>query len=153
MITGAVMAALRTKFAALPELSGVEVYIALPLTADDAPDLVLIGHDGDLEGETTATVEYEWANLACTSRYEIGSIPCAVISQTGDEQDMQGRYDRVQVLLAAMENALVTDINTGGSLAGLVMGATITSGSPRPIQNQAGASVLAPFTVMYRAQV
>jgi hypothetical protein len=153
MITGAVIAALRTKFAALPAMDGVEVHVALPVTADDADDLVLLGHDGDLDSEATATCEYEWANLACTSRYELGSIPCAVISQSGDEGDMQGRYDRVQVLLSAMENALVTDIHTGGALAGLVMGATITSGEPRPLQNQAGARVLAPFTVTYRAQV
>lgn len=153
MITGAVMAALRTKFAALPAMSGIEVYVGLPVTSDDPADLVLLGHDGDLDSESQVTVEYEWANIAGTSRYETGTVPCAVISQTGDEGDMLGRYSRVDVLLSAMENALVTDMNTGGALAGLVMGCTITAGQSRPIQNAAGAAVLAPFIFTYRAQV
>jgi hypothetical protein len=153
MLLASVMSALRLKFAALPDLSGVDVYCALPVSSDDVAECVLIGHDGEFESDVTATTVYEWANLACTSRYELGTIPCAVLSQSGDEKDMQGRFDRVQVLLAAMENALVTDMNTGGALAGLVMGATITSAVPRSSQNQAGALVLSPFTITYRAQV
>jgi hypothetical protein len=152
MISGSVIAALRTKFEGLPALEGVPVFCALPVSAGDDRDLVLVGHDGEVDSENAATVEYEWANLACTSRYELGSIPCAVISQSGDD-DMQAKFNRAQLLLAAMENALVTDIATAGPLSGLVMIAHITSGTMRSLQNQAGACVLAPFTVTYRAQV
>lgn len=153
MIMGSVISALKTKFAALPALSGVDIHVGLPVTGDDAPAIVLLAHDGDPESEAVPLVEYEWANIGGTSRYELGNLPCAVIAQTGDEGDMQGMYDRVQVLLQAMENALVTDMNTGGALSGLVMGATITTAQPRPRQNAAGACVIGPFTVIYRAQV
>jgi hypothetical protein len=152
MILGSVLAALKTKFAALPVLTGVEVYVGMPVTSDDPQDLVLLSHDGEWDSDAQPTVEYEWANIAGTSRYETGNIPCALISQSGDD-DMQARFDRVQVLLAAMENALVTDMNSGVALGGLVMGCTITSGQARQIQNEAGAAVLAPFVLTYRAQV
>jgi hypothetical protein len=112
----------------------------------------MLSHDGELESDARPEVTYEWANIAGTSRYETGNIPCAVVSQSGDD-NMQARFDRVQVLLAAMENALVTDMNSGAALGGLVMGCTITAGMTRPLQNSAGAAVLGPFTITYRAQV
>jgi hypothetical protein len=148
MIAGSVVGALVTKFAGLPALTGVPVYTALPVTDAPDADLVLIGHDGRFDSETELQVEYEWANIGGTSRYELGTVPCAVICQSGDT-DMQARFDRAQVLLAAMENALVADLD----LSGLVMIAHITSGGPLPLQNEAGSGVLAPFVITYRAQV
>jgi hypothetical protein len=152
MIAGAVIAALVTKFAALPALAGVPVYAALPVTDAADPDFVVIGHDGRVDSETELTVTYEWANLNCTSRYELGEIPCALVTQSGDD-DMQARFDRFQILMQAMENALVTDMSTAGALSGLVMGVTITSGGPLPLQNEDGSGVIGPFVVSYRAQV
>jgi hypothetical protein len=148
MIAGSVIAALVAKFTGLPVMEGVPVYTALPVTDSADPDLVLVGHDGRLDSETELSVDYEWANIGGTSRYELGTIPCAVICQSGDDV-MQDRFDRAQVLLAAMENALVADLD----LSGLVMIAHITSGGPLPLQNEAGSGVLAPFIVTYRAQV
>lgn len=148
MIAGSVVAALVTRFTTASASLGAVVYTALPVTAAPDEDVVLVGHDGDIDSDTSTTVEYEWANLAATSRYEIGSVPCAVISQSGDD-DMQARFAQAQLVLRALENSLVADL----SLSGLVMIAHITSGGLRPLQNQGGARVLCPFYVTYRAQV
>lgn len=155
MIVAAVLGALQARFGTLPALTTpktVTVHIGLPMTADSVNDLVLLGHDGEEDSEVGVTVAYEWANIAGTSRYENGTIPGAIICQSGDT-DMLARFTRAAVLGAAMENALVSDMNSGTPLGGLVMGAMITLATPRSLQNQAGARVLQPFTVTYRAQV
>lgn len=154
MITGQVIAALKARFETIPALSGIAVYIGLPTTDDETTDLVMLAHDGSTDDNAPLTeVTYEPADIGGIYRYETGAIPGAVISQSGDEIDMQGRFDRVQVLLAAMENALVTDMRTSTALSGLVLGVWITSAQAEAIQNQAGVALRAPFTVTYRAQV
>ncbi len=135
-------------FSGLPALAGVAVYNGSPVSSAADLDLVLVNDDGDPASDASSTFEQEWANLAATSRYERGTVVCAVISQSGDT-DLQDRQDRAEALLDACEAALHADVTLGG----LVMTAQISSGSARPIQNSAGSAVVAPFTISYFAQV
>lgn len=140
--------ALIATFAALPALAGVPVYDAEPVTGAADPDLLLVGDDGDPESSIASTYEQQWTNLACTTRQEVGEVMCAAISQSGDT-DMQARRDRVFGWVAACENSLRADITLGG----VVASAHLIRGSARPVQNDRGAAMVAPFTVAYLAHI
>lgn len=143
-----VMSALVTTFTASSSLTGVDVRDGPPLDGVGDADFVLVGHDGTPDSNADMTVEQEWADLGCTSRYENGEVICAVVSQTGDT-DLQVRRDRAFTLLAACESALVADRTLGG----LVMSAQFVRGAARQFQNRNGSAVVAQFTVTYFAQV
>jgi hypothetical protein len=140
--------ALTTLFSGLPALAGVAVYNGPGVSAAADLDLVLVNDDGDPDSDASSTFEQEWANLAATSRYERGVVVCGVISQSGST-DLHDRQDRAAVLLDACQTAVHADV----TLAGLVLSAQVVSGSARPIQNSAGAAVVAPFVIAYLAQV
>jgi hypothetical protein len=131
--------------AALP---GVEVADGPPVEAPGVPDLVLVAHDQTPDGDSTITIEQEWADLAASSRYERGQIPCCVVAQTGDV-DIAGRRARAVQLLAACEAALRSDRTLGGS----VMTAQFASGAVHQIQNDEGSAVVGAFQITYMAQV
>lgn len=141
-----VVTALVAGFAAA--LPGVEVADGPPVEAPGAVDLVFVGHDQSPDADSVITIGQEWANLACTSRYETGEIPCCVLSQTGDT-DIAARRARAMQLLAACEVRLRADL----SLGGVVMTSQMTSAVAHEYQNGDGSAVVVPFTVTYRAQV
>jgi len=137
-----------TLFDTLPALAGAAVYNGPSVSSAADLDLVLVNDDGDPDSDAASTYEQEWADLACSSRYERGTVACGVISQSGST-DIEARQDRVAALLAACEAGVHADVTLGG----LVMSAQVVAGSARPIQNSAGAAVVAPFAITYFAQV
>jgi hypothetical protein len=145
---GTVLTALVAAFSAQPALAGVEVIDGASAEAPGAVDLVLVGHDASPDGDAEIGVEQEWADLAATSRYERGSVPCTVLSQSGDV-DIPGRRARAMELLAACETALRADRTLGG----LVMVAQVSTAGAHQYLNGDGTAVVVPFTVTYMAQV
>lgn len=131
--------------AALP---GVEVGDGPPVESPGVVDLVLVGHDQSPDADSAITTRQEWANLACTSRYETGEIPCCVFTQSGDT-DIAARRTRAMQLLAACEVRLRADL----SLGGVVMTSQLVAAVAHEYQNVDGSAVVVPFTVTYRAQV
>jgi len=142
------MSSLVAIFAALPALSGVDVRDGPPLDGMGDADFVLVGHDATPDSSADMTVEQEWADLACTRRYETGEVICSALSQTGDT-DLQARRDRAFALLAACESAVLADLTLGG----VAMSAQFSRASARQFQNKNGSAVVVPFTVTYRAIV
>lgn len=141
-----VQAALVTLFtAALP---GVAVYDDDALTAENDDRFVIVGDDWDPESDSTSTFEQEWADLACSSRYERGSIPCAAGAITGDDDTAAVRAAAFAVV-AACETTLRAD----RTLAGLVLIAQLASGSVQLLQTTRGPFLVAQFEITYMAQV
>jgi hypothetical protein len=143
-----VMTALAALFAGLPALAGVVVSDGPPLDGMGSPDFVLVGDDGLPDSTAEITVEQEWADLACTRRHETGEVICSALSQTGDT-DMQARRDRAFALFAACEAAVLADQTLGG----VVLSSQLARAGARQFQNSAGAAVVVPFVVTYRAIV
>lgn len=142
-VSGALVALFR---AALP--ASVPVYDDDPVTNADDDAFVLVGDDGDPESERESTFGQEWADLACSSRHERGSIPCAAVAASGDTDPATTRTAAF-ALLSACETAL----RTNRTLSGLVMTAQLTTGSALLAQGDNGSWVIAQFEITYMAQV
>jgi hypothetical protein len=127
-------------------LDGVLVFDGPPVTPASTMDLVIIGDDGGQDSGDQSTFEQGWVDLACTRREETGEVLCAAISSYG-ATDIRTRRDRVDVLLTACEN----DLRSDQTLGGVVYSATFLRGNSTGMQNTAGAAVVTPFTVRYRA--
>ncbi len=143
-----VLTALTASIAALPALSGVEVLDGPRPEAPGAADMVIVGDDGDPDSSAQVAVTQEWANLAATSRYEFGEVPCCVVSQSGDT-DLTARRDRAAAVLAAIEAAVLSDLTLGGRVMVLQLNAL----RAQQYQNSAGSAAVLPFTITYMAQV
>lgn len=142
----AVCAALVSTLAvALPD---VQVNDGPLAQAPGVTDLVLVGHDATPDADPTITISQEWADLAATSRYERGSIPCCVVAQTGDV-DVPGRRARAMQLVAACEVALRANRTLGAA----VMTSELTAGGVHQFSNSDGTAVIAQFEITYLAQV
>lgn len=142
----AVVSALVTAFtAALP---GTEVHDGRPVEAPGATEMVIVAHDATPDGNAVITIQQEPANLAGTSRYERGQIPCCVLAQTGDV-DIPERRARATQILGSCETALRAD----RTLAGAVMTAEVVAGEVHQFSNKAGTAVVAQFQITYMAQV
>jgi hypothetical protein len=148
VILAAFIAAVFARFAGLTALAGVPVYAGSPVTSAADMRFVVIGDDGDPESDVSAGYEQEPADLAGTFRYERGSLPCAVIAQSGDT-DVQARLTEAAALLDACSDSVRAD----PQFAGLVLGCQFTVGTVKPVQNTAGSAVVAPFTLAYLASV
>jgi hypothetical protein len=140
-----VQAALVTAFAAALT---VPVYDEDPVTNEPDPQFVVVGDDWDPESEATSTFTQEWSNLAATSRYERGSIPCVAVASSGDTDPVVVRQQAFG-LLASCETALRADLTLGG----LVLTVQLANGAVRLAQTNQGPFVAAQFEVTYMAQV
>lgn len=144
-VDAVVRALVSTFTAALP---GVEVSDG-PLVGEiGVTELVIVAHDATPDANTTITIQQEWADLAATSRYERGSIPCCVLAQTGDV-DIPGRRIRATQILSTCETAL----RSNRTLAGAVMTAELVTGEVHQFSNPKGTAVVAQFQITYMAQV
>ncbi len=111
-------------------------------------EMVLVAHDATPDADAVITVEQEWADLAATSRYERGSIPCCVVAQTGDV-DIPGLRSRALQILATCE----TTLRANRTLTGAVMTSEFASGEVHQFSNKDGTAVIAAFEITYMAQV
>lgn len=127
-------------------LDGTLVFDGPPVTPASTMDLLIIGDDGGQDSGDQSTFEQVWVDLACTRREEYGEVLCSAISSYGGT-DVRSRRDRVDVLLTACEN----DLRSDQTLGGVVYSATFIRAASTGMQNTAGAAVVTPFTVRYRA--
>ncbi len=96
----------------------VPVYDGLESTSAADTDFVLVGDDGAVEtvGEPAATSNQDWSTFELGSRAEEGTVTCAVISQSGDD-DLAARRTASKTTMAAVEAALRATENLGGVVA------------------------------------
>jgi hypothetical protein len=142
----AVLDALVSAFTvALPTVSVMD---GPPVKPPGDTELVLVAHDATPDADATITLDQEWADLACTSRYERGSIPCCVVAQSGDV-DIPGRRARAIQMLASIETAL----RANRTLGGVAMTSEFVTGEVHQFQNGDGSAVVAQFQITYMAQV
>lgn len=108
---------------------------------------VLVGDDRDPDSESASTFEHEWADLACTTKYERGSIPCVAVASSGDTVT-----DAVRTAAFALVSACETALRANRTLSGLVMIARLSSGAA-VVSQDGGAVADVRFEITYLAQV
>jgi len=126
----------------------VPVYDGLPATSAADTEFVLIGDDGATEtvGEPAATSNQDWSTFELGSRAEEGTVTCAVISQSGDD-DLAARRTASKALMVSIETALRATENLGGVVAaGGIDTTTLYQG-----RNANGCFVRRVFTYRYTA--
>jgi len=126
----------------------VPVYDGLPATSAADTEFVLIGDDGATEtvGEPAATSNQDWSTFELGSRAEEGTVTCAVISQSGDD-DLAARRAASRALMVSIEAALRATENLGGVVAaGGIDTITLYQG-----RNANGGFVRRVFTYRYTA--
>jgi hypothetical protein len=143
-----VVSALVTGFRGLPGLAGVRVDDSSSPGSGSSKDIVTVGDDGDPESDVVATYEQEWANFSHTRRREAGSIPGAVIAQSGSTNIALMRI-RANDLL----NICAAYVNANPDLGGVVSTIEWVSGDMEPLQTDLGAAIVAPFIINYWTQI
>jgi hypothetical protein len=143
-----VVSALVLAFQGLSGLAGVLVDDSSSPSGSSAKDIVTIGDDGDPESDTVATYEQEWANFSQTRAKETGSIPCAVIAQSGST-----KIDSVRVRAGVLLNVCAAYVKANPTLDGQVSSMRLSAGDMMPVQTDLGAAIIAPFTITYWTQI
>ncbi len=128
-------------------LAGVVIADGVSPTALAANDFIIIGHDGTLDRGILAdvteagTAAQEWMAVPA-QRDETGAVNCVAVAQTGDSNDLPGRRNRAQALVAACEDAAIAVTGTI-EFDGTLEAHFLTR------QDMEGCAVMAVFTVGY----
>jgi hypothetical protein len=148
--------ALIAAFAAAPALTGVTVDDGVRITGEPDDDFIVVGHDGSLEADGSLSHETgagTWTQSPLEFedvRQESGAVNCVAISQTGDTGDLAGRRARVQVLVAACEDAATALQPT--ATGGIIFDGGDDQGAMRYRQVDRGAVAMITFTIGYSTQ-
>ncbi len=145
--------ALLAAFATAAPLSGVTVSDGPSPTAAQAPDFIIVGHDGSLDADGTlsgvtqaGSLTQAWLEFQAI-RNETGHVHCVAVSQTGDWMDLAARRARTQALVAACEDAALA----AGVVGGLQFEGTEDAAVAYRQLDQ-GVAVIIPFTIGYTTQ-
>jgi hypothetical protein len=142
------LTALHSLTSTAPDLKalGVRVSNGAQVTDAAAPDWLLIGWDGDPEGEfETARTEGGWSDLA-VGREENFEMPCAAISNRGDT-DVLAAQARVYEIAGVLGALLKANPSVGLDSLEVAIAATTLQ---RP-QTDQGASARLVITLAGRA--
>jgi hypothetical protein len=132
-------------------LSGLAVYDGpeFTLTEDRVGEFVIVGGNGDPEGEPGG-LDQQWVGLGAKSRDETGTVVCAVIVQSGDTTLKPSR-DRAFAILDTLTASLLTDPTLGGAVTdGWLLP---LSGAPEQRENSLGSYVRLSLTVSFKSRV
>jgi hypothetical protein len=142
--------ALLAAFAASSPLSGVTVSDGPSLTAAQAQDFIIVGHDGALDADgalsgitQAGSLTQGWLEFQAV-KDETGHVHCVAVSQTGDSTDLPARRARAQALVAACEDAAMA----AGVVGGLQFEGTEDAAVAYRQLGQ-GVAVIVPFTIGY----
>jgi len=145
--------ALIAAFGTAAPLTGVTVSDGPSLTAAQAADFIIVGHDGSLDADgalsgitQAGSLTQAWLEFPAT-KDETGHIHCVAVSQTGDAADLPARRARAQVLVAACEDAALA----AGVVSGLQFEGTEDAAVAYRQLGQ-GVAVIIPFTIGYSTQ-
>lgn len=129
-------------------LAGVRVFDGPEIDQSFPGDAVIVGDDGG-EGDdmVAGSVRNTYATVGAMRMYEEGTINCVLFSWTGGT-DIAARRVRAYELLSAVDTAIRTDT----ALSQSCLFAGLDSSTPTYRQTDAGAVVVIPFTVTYRAR-
>lgn len=129
----------------------------LPPKTTAPKQYVLVGSDGGDTGsgegsDVGMTAEQDFADISRTGRRnERGEIQCAVVRWHGDASFVKLRVE-TDATLGALEAALVADAKLGAVLAPSGW-ARFSRLAIRETQTDAGARIIAVFTVSYEARL
>lgn len=133
-------------------LTDVDVYDGLGVTSDPAQNVLHIGVD-DVNTNEEAFAGYaqqQWANANYTSRDEEGHVVCAAASWNGDG-DAKAARDGAFATVAAIETMLRADPSQGvPTLLWTSLGQRINLSQ---WQDDAGATAVVIFTILFRARI
>jgi hypothetical protein len=129
-------------------LAGVGVYDGTPVTSPGDSELVLVGRDGTPDSDARPSCTWEPASLANDSGYERGTVPIAVVVQSG-ATEIDVLRDRASEIYAVIAAALYVDRTIGGT----AMVSNFSGGSQATYQNTEGSAVVLSFEITYMAQV
>lgn len=123
---------------------------------DDPGDFIMVGvSDPDEErAAPSASGRQSWVGIGARSRDEVGTVTCVAGSWNGNPDGLAQARAAVKVSLAAIENALRTDPDLGGTVAGL-MWTGFGDGELAVEQLQAsdGTSVICRFDIAFKARI
>lgn len=145
-VLGDVQAYLKTAFGTVFQAS--DIIMGEATDEEQSYSFVMIGSDGLPDSTAIADFTHVWVDMAQTRKREDGSIPCALVSQTG-ENDPATTLLSASATLKKCVNALDADLTLGGK----VMGVQVVSGSSQILKNTRGTAVVLPFTVSYWAHI
>ncbi|WP_426568092.1 hypothetical protein [Streptomyces canus] len=117
--------ALATRLSTDEDLSGVRVTDGPEVSGSAGLEWVLVGYDGDPDGEfLAATTEEDWAALG-TSRSERIELPVTILVRRGDN-DVTAARARTYEIAAIVRRVLAADPSLGlGGMQAAVAGATL----------------------------
>ena len=138
---------LRTTWAAVPEFTNVHlIFDGIGVSGAGSQDLLMLGDDGDPNTEVSSEWTQNYVDLAQTRKQEFGTIPCAVISQTGDTYQPTVEQRAFQLLSLA-----VTPLEQNRSMGGIIYSCEVTAGTKQTIVNSQGLAIIVPFDITYWA--
>ena len=144
--------ALLAAFTGAP-FTGVTISDGPSLTAAQATDFIIVGHDGSLDADgalsgitQAGSLTQSWMDFPRT-KDETGHVHCVAVSQTGDSADLPARRARAQALVAACEDAAMAAGVTGGLQFEGTEDAAVAYR-----QLGQGVAVIIPFTIGYTTQ-
>lgn len=117
--------ALTARLATEGDLSDVQVADGPELSGSDAAEWILVGYDGDPEGEfLAATTEEDWAALG-TSRSERFEVPVTILVRRGDT-NVRACRQRTYEIGAVVRQVLAADPSVGlPSMQAAIAGAAL----------------------------
>lgn len=118
-------------------------------TADVATDYVVVGGTEDPDDDA-GEFDQDWRGLGAKARQETGTVTCAVLAATGDD-DIPTTRARAFEILGQLETAARTDPTLGAAInSGWLH---VTNGRASQRRNANGAYVRIVFTVSYSARI
>ena len=133
---------------AAQSLAGVRVFDGPEIDQSYPGDAIIVGDDGGEGDEMTAgSVRNTYDTIGAKRMFEDGTINCVLFSWTGGT-NIADRRVRAYELLSAVDTVIRTD----PAVASSCLWAGLESSTPTYRQTDAGAVVVIPFTVAYRAR-
>jgi hypothetical protein len=122
------------------------VFDSFALTAQQMDVFVIVGNADDPDSVEAATYSQDWSNQSMGTRYEVGSIACLVVAQSGGDD-----FAALRVTVRDTANAVDTALRANLTLSGAVLRADYgTAGVLKQEANPEGINVRLTFTVNYQ---
>jgi hypothetical protein len=142
--------ALITAFRGASTLSGIRVFDGIEIDQSWPGDAIVVGTDGSMEGDDViaGSARQEYKQLGAISKFEYGTVTCALWSANG-ASDLTSRRTQAYSLLGKVETIIRSDVSFGG----IVLYSGIDNHQMSYRQTNAGAAVVVTFTISYQSKI
>ena len=144
--TSALITALRNA----SSLSSIRVFDGIEIDQSYPGNAIVVGTDGSMEGDdvTAGSARQEYKQLGAISKFEYGTLTCALWAANGGT-DLASLRTTAFTLLGDVETVIRNDVSFGG----VVMFSGLESHQMTYRQTTQGAAVVILFTVSYQAKI